>query len=286
MSDSPQLPPSARDFLIYQRVVIEGVSTRSAAEEAGVSQTRVRQLVIRVTQWLALALPAGTELSEAAQLRVGQHIAADRLEHFYCQANRAWLETTQPKYASLCLRIITAQSKVPALPGTIEALAMDAVIGPLPDSGGQTFPTASEEDAAGRDARDHALAPLDVARAASSAPESRAADKHVGCTDAPPDRDCSPAVPRAAASARTTPPDSAVIRPVPEPCGKTAPPHRAARGEFFAPAHSAAIGSNEVPVTELRITPHTLSLSAPQVLSRKDRRRLRRSSAGLRHNSK
>ena len=42
MSVSLTLPPSGRDFLVYQRLVVESASTRAVAEEIGISQTRVR----------------------------------------------------------------------------------------------------------------------------------------------------------------------------------------------------------------------------------------------------
>jgi hypothetical protein len=75
-------------------------------------------------------LPADTELTEAARLSLGQQIAGDRLERFYVESNRAWTQTTQPRFGNLCFRVIAAQAKIPALPGTLEALAMDSIIGP------------------------------------------------------------------------------------------------------------------------------------------------------------
>jgi hypothetical protein len=136
MSVSISLPPSGRDFVVYHRIVVDAASTRAVAEEEKISQTRVRQVVKRVMQWLVETLPTDNELSEAAKLSLGQHIAADRLERFYVESNRAWTQTTQPKSANLCIRVIAAQSKIPALPRTLEALAMDAILGPLPDEGG------------------------------------------------------------------------------------------------------------------------------------------------------
>jgi len=40
--------------------------------------------------------------------------------------------------------VIAAQSKVSAFPGTLGTLAMDAIYGPLPDEGGQTFVSAEQ----------------------------------------------------------------------------------------------------------------------------------------------
>ena len=82
MSVSFSLPPSGRDFLVYQRVVTENASTRVVAGEFEISQTRVRQIVQRVNQWLsATLLTSDPDIDDAARLRVGQHIAADRMEY-------------------------------------------------------------------------------------------------------------------------------------------------------------------------------------------------------------
>src|SRR6267142_6677162 len=105
MSVSTPLPPTGRDFVVYHRIVVEGASTRAVADENDISQTRVRQIVNRVMQWLIDTLPADSDLSEAAKLRLGRHIAADRLERFYVESNRAWIQTTQPKFANVCIRV-------------------------------------------------------------------------------------------------------------------------------------------------------------------------------------
>src|SRR5689334_10442344 len=109
MSVSLALPPSGRDFLVYQRLVVDGASTRAIANEIGISQTRVRQLAKRVLQWLVEILPQDTELSDAAKVRLGQHIAADRLEYLYGNTMEEWRQSKQPKYLGLAIRIITAQ---------------------------------------------------------------------------------------------------------------------------------------------------------------------------------
>src|SRR5438132_511697 len=106
MSASVSLPPSGRDFLVYHRIVVDTASTRLVAEEAKISQTRIRQIVQRVMQWLVETLPAETELSEAAKIKLGQHIAADRLERFYGESNQAWRQTAEMKYANLCCRVL------------------------------------------------------------------------------------------------------------------------------------------------------------------------------------
>src|SRR5206468_5184952 len=107
---SLQFPPSYRDFQIYQRVVVEAVSTRQAAGEFSLSQTRIRQLVQRVSQWLTDNLPPQSDMTDAAYLRHAQHVAADRLSFFYCQAMDGWRAERQMKYFSMAIRIALAQS--------------------------------------------------------------------------------------------------------------------------------------------------------------------------------
>ena len=80
MSVSLPLAPTRRDFIVYQRIVVDHASTWTVAEELHISQTRVRQLVKKVLHWLAQTLPTDSDLDDAAMLRVGQHIAADRLQ--------------------------------------------------------------------------------------------------------------------------------------------------------------------------------------------------------------
>jgi len=133
MSATLRLPPSGRDFFVYERVVLELASTRQAAAEADISQTRVRQIVRRVIEWLGETLPEETELSQAKQLRVGRQIAADRLEAHYREAARKWRSTEQPKFAGLAIRILAAQVRLPVVAGKYEALMADVLEGPLPE---------------------------------------------------------------------------------------------------------------------------------------------------------
>jgi hypothetical protein len=255
MDSSPKLPPSHRDFLVYQRIVVDGASTRSAADELKISQSRVRQLVRRVTHWLGETLPEDSESSEAQQLRLARHIAADRLEHYYRQANRAWEQTAQPKFAGVCLRILAAQSKLSAIPGTLEALAMDAIVGPLPADTSSLY------------------APCDTT---PPPPKSEVATVISDIPLSPPLRDCSAAPSPGATAAERSPSIPAVTPPAKEACDKTAPATRSARAAFLSPAHPSAPNGKEAPVTELKITPAILGLTTNQHSSRQDRRRLRR----------
>jgi hypothetical protein len=246
MSASPKLPPTARDFLIYERVIIEGAATRAAAGEFGLSQTRIRQIVCRVVEWFSTTLPEDTDLDDDARLRYGLHLAADRLENLYRDAMADWRSTRQPKFANLASRLALAQSKLPAFAGTLEALAADAIEGPY------VVPSGPEGTEAGSALHDESVPP--------------------------PPRDCSPLPPSAFSIAAPSPAETNKT-PLPEDvCDNRLPAKNAARSAFLAPAHplSGAGVSRPLPVTELKITPETLGLSTKKTLTRKQRRRLRR----------
>jgi hypothetical protein len=140
---SPQcLPPTSRDFLVYERIIIERATTRQAAEEAGLSQTRVRQIVHRVEEYLAGTLAtADREGVNRGRLRLAQCVAADRLQDLYSEALERWHATQETKYFTVVLRLIAAQAKLAAQPFTLAALAADALEGPLPEE-----PPASAAD--------------------------------------------------------------------------------------------------------------------------------------------
>jgi hypothetical protein len=154
MQTELKLPPSGRDFQVYERVVVQTASTRDVAKEFSLSQTRVRQIVKRVAQWLLQELPTASEAADAAHLRLSQHMAADRLEGLFCEAMTGWRARHETKYFGLALRVITLQSKMPVIAGTLAGLMADAIEGPLPE--------------------EHSAQPADY-------------------TPAPPEEDCSPA---------------------------------------------------------------------------------------------
>lgn len=256
MSVSLALPPSGRDLVIYQRVIVENDSTRAVAGEFQLSQTRVRQIVERVNLWLSATLPkSDPDIDDAAKIRVGQQVAADRMEYLYGNAMEQWRQSKQPKFAGLAIRIITAQAKVPAFPGTIAALAADAIEGPLQDESSTLARSASGGNAL-------------------STP-SAAADRNVSLTSSPPARDCSPMPTSRASKAAQAKPISVANSVVAEPCGKLPPSAANARQAFFAPAHPTETLGDDSSVTELKITPDQLGFSTRR-LSRRDRRRLRR----------
>jgi len=97
---APQsLPPSERDFAIFRAVVVEGASTREAAEAFGLSQTRIVQIRNRVAEWIAeigKEIPLAASLPPEQQLRLAAHIAEGRCDFLYSQAVTAWRTSQRP----------------------------------------------------------------------------------------------------------------------------------------------------------------------------------------------
>jgi hypothetical protein len=269
MSVSFPLPPTSRDLLVYERITVDCVSTREVAAALGISQTRVRQIVKKVLHWLAQTLPADSDLDKEAALRVAQHIAADRLQRYLIEADRLWKQTLQAKYANLCFRIITAQSKIPAFPGDLEALAADAIERGADIPVCQDGETERQSDGGtqGKTNVSPSLPP--------SVPPSSASP--------PPPRDCSPKPTSPASDARPQASQPSPSSSRPEPSAELPPTKSAARKTFLSPAHPLAAPGDQSPVTELKITPQELgfrqtptrSVSEGPRLSRRERRRLR-----------
>src|SRR5262245_40259477 len=90
MSNDLRLPPSGRDFDVFSAVMVGGQTTRQAAAQFKLSQTRVCQIVERVHAWQAQVLPADSPLPEERQLRLGKQMAAARLDHLYGEMMEAW----------------------------------------------------------------------------------------------------------------------------------------------------------------------------------------------------
>jgi len=133
MSATFKLPPTARDFDLFRAICVAGDSTRAAAAAFKISQTRVRQIITRVGQWLAESLPEMAEMATEKVLRLAEHLAADRLDYMYGQLMRMWTATSAPKYLAGAARMALALSRHGIVGGKIEALAADATLGPLPD---------------------------------------------------------------------------------------------------------------------------------------------------------
>lgn len=122
-----KLPPSERDFQVYRFVRVETNSTRAAAQVFAISQTRVRQVVSRVVEYLLAVAREGLEEDEeerAGSVVVAEQIARMQLEYLYQTAIGAWNESQaknglgqtslgQVRYLSLAARISLLMSKVP-----------------------------------------------------------------------------------------------------------------------------------------------------------------------------
>jgi len=98
---SRKLPPSERDFEIYEAVQVGNCSTYSQALKWEISQTRVRQIVRRVVEWLAEVLPPQTKIAREQEIHLARQIAADRYQH-------------QLEEASMCCGSILKTSNTPA----------------------------------------------------------------------------------------------------------------------------------------------------------------------------
>ncbi|HZN34852.1 MAG TPA: hypothetical protein VFB80_13580 [Pirellulaceae bacterium] len=131
MSAALKLPPSERDFEVFFKVMFHSVSTWRTAEFFNISQTRVRQLVTLVGDWVADHLPDVGETDLQKQVRLAQHVAANRLEHQYEQVMALWTAEYNPKYLRQATRIALAQARLGLVTGRIHALAADVTAGPL-----------------------------------------------------------------------------------------------------------------------------------------------------------
>ena len=87
---SGPLPPSERDFEVFERVVAQGASTRAAAKEFGLSQTRIVQVRDRVAEWIAAEVPFAERLLPRQRLRLAASIASQRIDYLYSLALEAW----------------------------------------------------------------------------------------------------------------------------------------------------------------------------------------------------
>jgi len=145
MNALEMLPPTARDFDIQRMSLVLLRSTRQIAEKHGISQTRVRQVVRRVCDWLAAALPVKTEAQQEQEARLAQHLAADQFRHQSEQLQTFFDATGDPKYLRQQMRAIAALARLGIVPGTIESLAADVTEGPL--TGAEPQQPWSEDDA-------------------------------------------------------------------------------------------------------------------------------------------
>src|SRR5689334_13091891 len=91
-------PPSERDFEILQLHLVEHLSHWRHSEKYRISQTRVRQIVQRVSRWLASVLPAQSDMEQEREARLARHLAADQLQRQIEELQIYWSQTSDPKY--------------------------------------------------------------------------------------------------------------------------------------------------------------------------------------------
>jgi hypothetical protein len=84
------LPPGERDFQVFERVVVEGATTRQAAAQFGLSQTRIVQIRQRVAEWIGKEVPPTESLTARQRLVLAGRIAEQRIDFLYSEVMEAW----------------------------------------------------------------------------------------------------------------------------------------------------------------------------------------------------
>jgi hypothetical protein len=87
--------------------------------------------VTLVGDWVADNLPVLSEADLEKQVRLAQHVAANRLEDQYESAMRLWKLEGDARCLRQATRITEALARLGVVPGRIEALAADVTEGPL-----------------------------------------------------------------------------------------------------------------------------------------------------------
>jgi hypothetical protein len=210
MTTTRMLPPTPRDLDIHRLALIERASTRHIAEKYGLSQTRVRQIIYRVCDWLAETLPLKTDARKEQEANLAQHLAAAQLNHQIEQLQILWDQTFNPKYIRQQTRIITALARLGTIPGAIDSLAADITDNVVPSP--NVVPSGPEGADAEHDFHSDSTSHTDSVSTRPSPHDSVSDLPH----SPPPFEDCSPeinsnAAPAAAVSAQLAPTASASI---------------------------------------------------------------------------
>jgi hypothetical protein len=254
MSSYERQPPSGRDFEVFEAVILGGKSTRQAAEQFHLSQTRICQIVERVKQWQAEAAPQNSDVSSERLLQLAKAVAAGRLDHLYGEMMQAWrrsqgevkkvrssrfgddVTTTtvspgDPKYPLAAMRLAKAQAELGVFGGLICPPEEDA----------------EDEDRKGR-------------------PEARP-------TAAPPARDCSDSREPAPAAASSRAPEPLATTSAQTASAELSPRQLSARERFFQGVQPPLpAGKSAAATTQIQITPAQPGLSVKEILNREGRR--------------
>src|SRR5439155_7846337 len=97
-----------------------------------------RQIIARVSQWLAATLTVKTDVEKEQEALLAQHLAAEQLRNQIETLQNYWDGSGDPKYLRQQTRVIAALARLGVVPGAIDALAADATIGPYDPSEPQT----------------------------------------------------------------------------------------------------------------------------------------------------
>jgi hypothetical protein len=208
MSPNGKLPPSERDFNIYEAAHVAQRSTRFLAHQYGISQTRVRQIVGRVVQWLAEVRPPKADIDKEKEVYLARQIAADRFQHQLEETTELWHNTRDTRYAGLRIRLTLAQARLGVVGGLLGCLAADAIEGPEPLA--ETLPSNPQSE---------------ICNPQSSVPPSLPPSLHPSpclplspsASSPPPPRDYSPTQPPTEQPATNPAPTSATNQGAPTP---------------------------------------------------------------------
>ncbi|HEY2414723.1 MAG TPA: hypothetical protein VGI40_20935 [Pirellulaceae bacterium] len=214
LSPEPRIPspPSPRDFEIHRLSLVEFFSTRRLAEKYEISQTRVRQIIAHVSDWLTEMLPVKSEQDIEKEKRFAIHLAAAQLRHQIQQLQNYWDGSGDPKYLRQQTRAIQALARLGAHSHTLDSLAANSGAGFQPaESCGAGFQPAengfsddSPETLTRRASEDESV-PNPTAPGASAAssaaslspppPLSPSPPFSIPNSSFPPEADCSPSTP-------------------------------------------------------------------------------------------
>ncbi len=199
------LPPTPRDFEIHRLALVEFRSTRQIAEKFGISQTRVRQITARVSQWLTDMLPLKSEQDIEKEKRFAIHLAAAQLQHQIETLQNFWDGSGDPKYLRQQTRAILALARLGAHSHTLDSLAAS-----VSDESPDTLTRRASEGQNGRPFTDSANAsPADTTSSSFPTPHfaRRASSEipnpkfQIPNSPPPPLGDCSPPTHQASALA-------------------------------------------------------------------------------------
>ena len=255
-----RLPPSWRDFEVYRLVIVGGKSTREAAEEFRLSQTRVCQIVERMRAWQAEVLPAESPLPEAGLLRLSQNIACERIDFLYGEAMAAWRrsqgETTQTRTSGYGDEFVTTKFSCGDPKYLLAASRLVKASAQIGRHGGLALPEEEETEAQAKDY--------------TGRPEARPTHHPI--------EDCSRNGHSRPKTAAAAPAEAAASAEDECTSSELSPQQALARRALFAPVqhdHAAAVASSNGG-TQLQLTPNQPGLRTAPLLTRQQRRKLQR----------